>query len=47
MIRLLAYTLTLLFYCRQVLSHPGHHTPPGLRAFAPSLRGTLPGLDTS
>jgi hypothetical protein len=47
MIRLLAYTLTLLFYFRQVLSHRGPNTPPGLGAFAQSLRGTLPGLDTS
>jgi len=47
MIRLLAYTLSLLFYCRQVLSHRGRSTPPSLRAFAQTLRGTLPSLDTS
>jgi len=46
MIPLLASNLTLLFYCRQVLSHPGHNAPPSLHAFAESLRVTLPGLDT-
>ena len=47
MIRLLAYTLTLLFYCRQVLSHRGRNTPPSLRALAQSLHWTPPGWDTS
>jgi hypothetical protein len=47
MIRLLAYTLTLLFYFRQVLSHRGRNTPPSLRALAQSLHWTPPGWDTS
>jgi hypothetical protein len=47
MIRLLAYTLTHLFYVRQVLSHRGRNTPPSLRVLAQSLHGTQPGWDTS
>lgn len=38
MIRLLAYTLSLLFYHRQVLSHRGCHAPATFREFARSLR---------
>ncbi|MGQ9636006.1 MAG: transposase [Bryobacteraceae bacterium] len=38
MIRLLAYTLSLLFYHRQVLSHRGSHVPATFREFARSLR---------
>jgi hypothetical protein len=45
-IRLPAYTLSLLFYCRQVLSHRGRNTPSSQRALAQSLRGALPGLNT-
>lgn|GEM_PF-4229530 len=47
MIRLPAYTPSLLSYCRQVLSRRGLNTPPNLRDFAQSLRGTLPGLDSN
>jgi hypothetical protein len=47
MIRLLAYTLTLLFYVRQVVSHRGRNTPSNLRALAQSLHWTPPGWGTS
>ena len=38
MIRLLAYTLSLLFYHRQVLSHSAATTPANFRELAASLR---------
>ena len=38
MIRPLAYTLSLLFYHRQVLSHRGSYAPATFREFARSLR---------
>jgi hypothetical protein len=47
MIRLLAYTLSLLFYHRQVLSHPGSHAPATFREFARSLRVPCYLLDSS
>lgn len=44
MIRLLAYTLSLLFYHRQVLSHAGAAAPATFREFAASLRRTAPNI---
>ena len=42
MIRLLAYTLSLVFYHRQVLSHRGSHAPASFREFAYRLSGQPP-----
>lgn len=47
MIRLLAYTLSLLFYHRQVLSHRGSHAPATFREFARTLRVSSHRLDSS
>jgi hypothetical protein len=47
MIRLLAYTLSLLFYHRQVLSHGGSRAPATFREFARSLRVSCYLLDSS
>lgn len=48
-IRLLAYTLSLLFYCRQVLSHGGASRPATFREFAFRLRSLdpAPAFDSS
>jgi len=45
MMRLLAYTLSVLFYHRQVHSHPGQRTPASLRECAQALRWLIPALD--
>lgn len=47
MIRVLAYTLSLLFYHRQVLSHGGRNRPQTFREFAWALRQLAPALDSS
>lgn len=46
-IRVLAYTLSLLFYHRQVLSHAGSGLPATFREFAQLLRQLAPSLDSS
>lgn len=46
MIRLLAYTLSLLFSHRQVLSHAGAAAPATFREFAAALRRTPPQLNS-
>jgi len=46
MIRLLAYTLSLLFYPRQVLSHRSSHAPATFREFARNLRLSCDWLDS-
>lgn len=47
MIRLLAYTLSLLFYHRQVLSHRGSRAPATFREFARCLRSSACWPDSS
>ncbi len=47
MVRVPAYTLTLVFHHREVLSHPGPRTPTTLRQLARALRSPAPALDSS
>jgi hypothetical protein len=47
MIRVLAYTLSLIFYHRQILTHSGHGTPASFREFAQRLCQLAPAWDAS